>query len=48
LTRIRCLDYGGASKKPILISLAVDLKARNIGACVFEKNGRTHVLDTQD
>ncbi|MDR1084615.1 MAG: PD-(D/E)XK nuclease domain-containing protein [Deltaproteobacteria bacterium] len=48
LTRIRGLDCGGASKNPILISLAVDLKARNIGACVFEKNGRTHVLDSQD
>ncbi|MDR1085477.1 MAG: PD-(D/E)XK nuclease domain-containing protein [Deltaproteobacteria bacterium] len=48
MTRIRGRDYGGASKNPILISLAVDLKARNIGACVFVKNGQTHVLDSQD
>ncbi|MDR1086247.1 MAG: ATP-binding protein [Deltaproteobacteria bacterium] len=48
LTQIRSNNYGGASKKPILISLAVDLEARNIGACVFEKNGQTSVLDSQD
>jgi hypothetical protein len=48
LTQIRDRDYGGASQHPILISLAVDLKARNIGACAFVKNGQTHVLDSQN
>jgi hypothetical protein len=41
-------DYGGAHKNPILISLAVDLKERNIGACVFIKNGETTVLESRD
>ncbi|MDR1085669.1 MAG: PD-(D/E)XK nuclease domain-containing protein [Deltaproteobacteria bacterium] len=47
LTRIRDRNYGGASQNPILISLAVDLKARNIGACAFEKNGKPPVLNSQ-
>ncbi|MDR1086262.1 MAG: ATP-binding protein [Deltaproteobacteria bacterium] len=48
LTQIRSRKYGGASKNPILISLAVDLEERNIGACIFVKNGQTYVLDSQD
>ncbi|MDR1083594.1 MAG: AAA family ATPase [Deltaproteobacteria bacterium] len=48
LTQLRDCDCGGASEKPIFISLAVDLKARNTGACVFVKNGQTSVLDSQD
>ncbi|MDR1083663.1 MAG: ATP-binding protein [Deltaproteobacteria bacterium] len=48
MARIRELDCGGACKNPILISMAVDTAVRNLGACIFEKNGKTAVLDHQE
>jgi hypothetical protein len=48
MTQIQTRDYGGASEKPILISLAVNLEKSNIEACVFRKNGQTTVLDSQE
>jgi hypothetical protein len=48
MTQIQTRDYGGASEKPILISLAVNLEKSNIEACVFKKNGQTTVLDSQE
>ncbi|MDR1164513.1 MAG: ATP-binding protein [Deltaproteobacteria bacterium] len=47
MARIRKRDYGGTHKNPILISMAVDLEIRNLGACVFVKNGETTVLDSE-
>jgi hypothetical protein len=46
MDQIRKRDYGGSYKNPILISMAVDLKVRTIGACVFVKNGETTVLNS--
>jgi hypothetical protein len=48
MTQIQARNYGGADEKPILISLAVNLEKSNIEACVFRKNGRTTVLDSQE
>jgi hypothetical protein len=47
MAQIRKRDYGGSHKNPILISMAVDLEIRNIGACVFVKNGETTTLDSR-
>jgi hypothetical protein len=47
MDQIRKRDYGGAHKNPILISMAVDLKIRNLGACVFVKNGETTILNSE-
>jgi hypothetical protein len=48
MLQIRKLDYGGASKKPILISMAADSAVRNLGACIFIKNGKTTILNSQE
>ncbi|MDR1084003.1 MAG: ATP-binding protein [Deltaproteobacteria bacterium] len=48
MAQIQTRDYGGADEKPILISLAVNLEKSNIEACVFKKNGKTAVLDSQE
>jgi hypothetical protein len=39
MEQIRERGYGEAYDNPIAISLAVDTKKRNIGACIFEKDG---------
>jgi hypothetical protein len=46
MAQIRKRDYGGAHKNPILVSMAVILEIRNLGARVFVKNGETTVLDS--
>jgi hypothetical protein len=48
MTRIRELDCGGASRNPVLISMAADTAVRNHGACIFVKNGKPPVLDHQE
>jgi acetamidase/formamidase len=40
-------NYGGAYQNPILVSMAVDLEIRSVGARVFVKNGETTVLNSQ-
>jgi hypothetical protein len=39
MAQIKEKGYGDQHKNAILISLAVDKRARNIGACVYEKDG---------
>jgi hypothetical protein len=39
MAQIKEKGYGNQHKNPILISLAVDKQARNVGACVYEKDG---------
>jgi hypothetical protein len=33
-------DYGKASERPVLVSIAIGREERNIVACLFEKDGR--------
>jgi hypothetical protein len=46
MAQIQKRDYGGTHNNPILISMAVDLEIRNLGACVFAKNGEITILDS--
>jgi hypothetical protein len=32
-------DYGDASERPVLVSIAIGRRERNIVACLFEKDG---------
>jgi hypothetical protein len=45
MDQIRARGYGEAYDSPILISLAVDKKRRNIGACIYGKEEENSVLD---
>ncbi|MDR1313011.1 MAG: hypothetical protein LBQ12_04775, partial [Deltaproteobacteria bacterium] len=38
-------DYGKASERPVLVSIAIGRKERNIVACLFEKDGRETAVE---
>jgi hypothetical protein len=48
MIQIQANEYGGDGKKPVLISLAVNLEKSSIKVCVFKKNGQTTVLDSPE
>jgi hypothetical protein len=45
MDQIRDRGYSEPYENPILVSLAVDKQRRNIGACIFEKDGEVSVID---
>jgi hypothetical protein len=38
-------DYGEASERPVLVSIAIGREERNIVACLFEKDGRETAVE---
>jgi hypothetical protein len=38
-------DYGEASERPVLVSIAIGRQERNIVACLFEKDGRESAVE---
>ncbi|MDR1167054.1 MAG: AAA family ATPase [Deltaproteobacteria bacterium] len=48
MAQIRRRAYEGWRQNPIIVSMAVDLEIRNLGACVFLKNGESAELSSQD